>query len=706
MVAGAVAAKIEPTGEENPVDALRRLPVFQGLTESEAKKIADIAEVVEFDQDRVIPRGGDANPPAYCFLIKGQVAFAEFPEGKVPPNPANKKKRVTPVMHVCERVVALFDVGDLFKDDHVASALGEDGVKRDMALFTCINVKYLRIPQKELEGVFSSVPGFRDAVDAKAEEAYYRQTLLKLDGRADLLDFYVKQGFEYASAIKVIQTDKCIDCDECVQACESRHGVSRIERFGPRLGVLQFTLNCRTCHDPRCVEECNFDAITLNTTEQDREVVVYDNCVGCMKCSKACPHEAIRMVDVVEPDPEPPVNLVGLVEGQKDRPATRVAKGEEGKAKKKKPKRIANKCDHCFGYSDMACISACPTAAIIQIDPRSLFRRDGGLIERADKYFDTEPFESGWSQTVGSQGVRGMLVLFFLAGLFVMGAYYEYISRLLMPQGSLVAQLMTMAGAATDELVLDLTPAFGFLRWMGYIGATMMTLAALYTLRLNVPGLRRIGNSRTWFDFHVVFGIAGPLLVLLHTDFSILSFTTRPLVTALWWFTAAIVVSGLVGRFFYTAVPRLEAAAARERKKLDTGIKTVADEWSSLTVSANVMAQFMKAQEKSEKVAEQGVDDSTFKIAMDLIRGELGRIGSKRALRSRTLGAMKNQQLREATLQLISKRSSITRRIQLYTLAKRLLAQWRGIHIGITIAMFVLLFFHVVFSIYATGLGI
>ena len=47
---------------------------------------------------------------------------------------------------------------------------------------------------------------------------------------------------------------------------------------------------------------------------------------------------------------------------------------------------------------------------------------------------------------------------------------------------------------------------------MGYIGAGMMILSALYTLRLHVPGLRKIGSSRTWFDFHVVFGLAGPML--------------------------------------------------------------------------------------------------------------------------------------------------------------------------------------------------
>ncbi len=41
--------------------------------------------------------------------------------------------------------------------------------------------------------------------------------------------------------------------------------------------------------------------------------------------------------------------------------------------------------------------------------------------------------------------------------------------------------------------------------------------------------------------------------------------------------------------------------------------------------------------------------------------------------------------------------------MQFYGLAKRLLAQWRGIHIGISIFMFVLLAAHVAISVYAVG---
>ena len=132
----------------------------------------------------------------------------------------------------------------------------------------------------------------------------------------------------------------------------------------------------------------------------------------------------IDIVETVKAEAEAP---------QEGKPKTVIAQGEEKKpkaAKKKgKPKRIANKCDHCIGYSDMACITACPTGAIIQIDPRNLFRRDGGYIERADEYFDPKPFEQGYSNAVGSQGVTGMRLMFLLTFLFVVGCTWEYVAR-------------------------------------------------------------------------------------------------------------------------------------------------------------------------------------------------------------------------------------------------------------------------------------
>jgi Fe-S-cluster-containing hydrogenase component 2 len=690
---------------DDPLLALRRLHVFRNLTDAENARIAQIAEVVKFPQDLVIPRGGEGSEPeVFYFVLKGQVAFAEFNRGTVPKGPHNPKKRVTPTMQVAKKTVALFDIGDFFTNAHVAEARGDDGVKGDMALFTCLPAVLLRLPKKAMSEILKSVPKVKEAVEVIAEESYYRQTLLKLEDRSALFDFYVREGFEYAKAIKIIQSDKCIDCDECVRGCEERHGIARIERFGPRVGLIQFTLNCRTCEDARCIDVCNFDAIGY---DQASEVIVYDNCVGCTLCAKACPHEAIRMVDIKDEAPSEGVDLVQLVKDKdpKQKQGTVIAKGEEKKAAKKKAKRIANKCDHCFGYADMACISACPTGAIIQIDPRALFRRDGGLIERADRYFETTPFEIGYSQTTKTQGVYFMQVLFALATIGVFGCVWEYFARRFYPALSLwrwgVAKVLGPAAAAKVTLTYHSVTGMG--RWMGYIGASMMIVSALYTLRLHLPGLRRIGSSRTWFDFHVVFGLAGPVLALLHTNFDV--FQTRWLVVSLWWCIPAIVLAGLVGRYLYTAIPTMEVTADKERRRLDEGIKAVADQWASMTMSANVLAQFLKAQEKTQaKRASESGEKGMFGFMWLMVSSELERLGAELRLRFKTMGGMKNAKLRKTTISLMSRRAMIERRMQFYGVAKRLLAIWRHIHIAISILMFILLAAHVAIAIYAVGL--
>lgn len=659
---------------------LQSLP---GLSEVATEALAELAaagRLVEESQDRVLARATDADG-AWCILVRGQVAFAEFEEGTVPPPPANRKKRITPVMQVCHRVVALFEAGDLFRDDHVAVARGPGG-RFELALFTCLPVTYLSVPRAEVELIAGRHPTFAAALDALSSSALDRQAVLQIDDRSELLDVYVRQGFEYAHAIKIIQTDKCIDCDECVRACEERHGVARIERFGPRVGLIQLTLNCRSCADARCIDVCNFDAIGYDAASPHPEVVVYDNCVGCTKCAKACPHEALQMVDVETPD------IVRLVEEQ--RPRTQVAPGEPSPPKRKKPKRIANKCDHCFGFSDMACISACPTGAIIQVDPKALFRQDG------DHYFTRSPFDLGWSQATGRQGARAFILLFGLAFMIVAVAVWEYGARRWAPEAAPGALALGL------EVTTELSPVHGFLRWLGYLGAGMMVVSALYSLRLHIPGLRRLGSARTWFDLHVVFGLTGPALSLLHTHFSIFDFAQRPLVVGLWWSVFAVVLSGLVGRFFYTAIPRYEAATDRRRQDVERGIREVADVWSSMTVSENVLAELMTAQEKAGPDLERL---SALSALVALVGGELRRFRARFGL-GRRLRGIGDSGLRKAAGRLVSARADIERRSAAYAVAKKFLAWWRTVHIAITLVMFLALAAHAAISVYATGWGL
>src|SRR5687767_124459 len=54
-------------------------------------------------------------------------------------------------------------------------------------------------------------------------------------------------------------------------------------------------------------------------------------------------------------------------------------------------RRIANKCDHCAAYGDQACVSACPTGSLIEVDTYALFRERSPILAMAARTgFDQE----------------------------------------------------------------------------------------------------------------------------------------------------------------------------------------------------------------------------------------------------------------------------------------------------------------------------
>ncbi|HEX5643829.1 MAG TPA: hypothetical protein VFZ86_16070 [Thermoleophilia bacterium] len=94
----------------------------------------------------------------------------------------------------------------------------------------------------------------------------------------------------------------------------------------------------------------------------------------------------------------------------------------------------------------------------------------------------------------------------------------------------------------------------------GIAGSVLMLMTAtLYSLR-KLRSDARWGSTAAWLRFHMVTGLVGPYLVLLHTAgrFSGLAGLTMLL-------TVVVVASGLTGRYFYTRVPRAPEAAARRR---------------------------------------------------------------------------------------------------------------------------------------------
>jgi cytochrome b561 len=92
---------------------------------------------------------------------------------------------------------------------------------------------------------------------------------------------------------------------------------------------------------------------------------------------------------------------------------------------------------------------------------------------------------------------------------------------------------------------------------IGIVGFVLMLMTAtLYSLR-KLSNEARWGSVQGWLRFHMVTGLVGPYMVLLHTA---MRFTGLAGVAML--LTVVVVASGLVGRYLYAAVPRAVDAAA------------------------------------------------------------------------------------------------------------------------------------------------
>jgi xanthosine utilization system XapX-like protein len=90
---------------------------------------------------------------------------------------------------------------------------------------------------------------------------------------------------------------------------------------------------------------------------------------------------------------------------------------------------------------------------------------------------------------------------------------------------------------------------FGHL--LGIVGFLLMLMTEiLYSLRKR-SHLARWGRMSDWLQFHIFTGLVGPFMVLLHS-----SWKFNGLAGIVTLGTVFIVVSGFVGRYIYTRIPR------------------------------------------------------------------------------------------------------------------------------------------------------
>ena len=222
---------------------------------------------------------------------------------------------------------------------------------------------------------------------------------------------------------------------------------------------------------------------------------------------------------------------------------------------------------------------------------------------------------------------------------------------------------------------------------LGILGFFLMLITeTLYSLRKRSRSARW-GTMASWLQFHIFTGIVGPFLVLLHT-----SWKFNGLAGVLTLLTVLIVLSGFLGRYIYTAVPRTVDGVAVEADTLRQEIIKTDDQLQRILGSQNQLSSI--SLEGSTLASPGG--------GLRLIFGRpLDKIRIRREWQSQKHQLPQSVQAQTAHLEaLFARQRILQRQVDSLALARNTLALWHTIHIPIGMALFTISIIHIVAAIY------
>jgi TRAP-type C4-dicarboxylate transport system permease small subunit len=129
---------------------------------------------------------------------------------------------------------------------------------------------------------------------------------------------------------------------------------------------------------------------------------------------------------------------------------------------------------------------------------------------------------------------------------------------------------------------------------LGMVGVLMFFLIYLYPLRKKWGWLGRMGNSRHWLDFHIVLGTAAPVIIAFHASFKFGNIAGMAFYSML-----MVTLSGFVGRYLYSHIPRSLSAAELSMKEIqdkeEALRKELAEQKATFGFSVDALAELPSA---------------------------------------------------------------------------------------------------------------
>ncbi len=212
---------------------------------------------------------------------------------------------------------------------------------------------------------------------------------------------------------------------------------------------------------------------------------------------------------------------------------------------------------------------------------------------------------------------------------------------------------------------------------LGIVGTLLILFGVLiYIARKRYGFMEKYLRLKYLLEFHIFLCVLGPILVLYHT-----SFKFGGIILVAFWSMMAVVLSGVIGRFIYTQIPR-----TIEGRELSL---------SEVKDSHTELVETLKAYENSGYVLSQVIEEKNHHYGWG-IKGYL--------IKRKQIGAISNMlkasnakaEDKKRIIQLVKQEISLASRIERLLLMQKLFKYWHVIHLPFALIMLVIVTLHVI----------
>ncbi len=228
-------------------------------------------------------------------------------------------------------------------------------------------------------------------------------------------------------------------------------------------------------------------------------------------------------------------------------------------------------------------------------------------------------------------------------------------------------------------------PSGSYSHGLGIYGALMIIVGvSTYSTRKRLRSLWRFGRLHNWLEFHIFLCLVGPLLVLYHTTFKAGGIAAISL-----WTMLSVASSGIIGRFFYTLIPRNLNGTELTLEEIDNRLQELNSSLQSNTIGEKILHMI------DESFADIKKPSGIGEMVSSLLHLQKIKSHIRRTTHSLIAASSLDHTTAKQISEIANDRALLFQKTIVLQQTEKVFYYWHAIHLPFTIIMFITLAAHV-----------